>query len=848
MGLYRMESSSVSALLFSLLLISCFPLTDAQYIQYPSNANLSSSWTNKIGEVISTNSSEYAVPQPILLRETTGSGFICGFYCYIGSDACFFGVLIFQNMDLPELVWSANRNNPLRINATSTLELTEGGDLTLEDADGTLIWSTNTSGKSIAGLNLTEAGNLVLFDQNNNTVWQSFDYPTDCLVPSQKLVSGKELTASVSSSNWSEGLPSLLVTNEGMVAYVDSSPPQFYYNKTVRGMKNNTEPSYIQFRNESLALFIPTAAPNDTDSVISIPAALSSQFMKLDPDGHLRVYEWRESEWKEVADLLKTNEGNCEYPLSCGKYGICSDDQCSCPGDSSNAAKYFRPVDDRLLNLGCSEIISISCSSSQYYSLMELDNYRYSTFREDTVYTDMENCKQACLKNCSCKGARFLYDWNSSNGNCYLLSEVFSLIRNYGKYEETYVNSTVLLKVVDSPIENNTEQVGSKAGKKTGHVPIIIGSSLGAFFGVLILIVTCLFLFRKKNNTMEVEEDYLDQVSGMPTRFSYEDLKAATENFSRKLGEGGFGSVYEGTLGNGVKVAVKLLEGLAQVKKSFLAEVETIGSIHHVNLVKLIGFCAEKSHRLLVYEYMCNGSLDRWIFHKNQDLALGWQSRRKIILDIAKGLSYLHEECTKKIFHLDIKPQNILLDEHFNAKVSDFGLSKLIDRDQSQVVTTMRGTPGYLAPEWLSAVITEKVDVYSFGVVVLEILCGRKNIDRSQPEEDMHLLSIFKRKAQEEQLLDMVDKHRTEEMQLHGTEVVKMMRVGAWCLQSDFAKRPYMSMVVKALEGLVDVDENLDYSFSPLPLPGSLTVVGPKEGVASSSTTPLLASVLSGPR
>ena len=276
MGLYRMESSSVSALLFSLLLISCFPLTDAQYIQYPSNANLSSSWTNKIGEVISTNSSEYAVPQPILLRETTGSGFICGFYCYIGSDACFFGVLIFQNMDLPELVWSANRNNPFRINATSTLELTEGGDLTLEDADGTLIWSTNTSGKSIPGLNLTEAGNLVFFDKNNNTVWQSFDYPTDCLVPSQKLVSGKELTASVSSSNWSEGLPSLLVTNEGMVAYVDSSPPQFYYNKPVRGMKNNTEPSYIQFRNESLALFILTAEPNDPDSVIFIPAALSS--------------------------------------------------------------------------------------------------------------------------------------------------------------------------------------------------------------------------------------------------------------------------------------------------------------------------------------------------------------------------------------------------------------------------------------------------------------------------------------------------------------------------------------------------------------------------------------------
>ena len=844
MGLYWMQSS-VSAILFSFLMISPFPLTHAQYIQYPSSANLSSSWTNSIGKVISTNSSEPAVSQPILLRQSNSSGFICGFHCFIASDACFFGVLIFQNIDVAELVWSANRKNPFRINASSTLELTEGGDLTLEDADGNLIWSTNTSGKSVAGLNLTEEGNLVLFDINNATVWQSFDYPTDCLLLGQKLVSGKELRASVSASNWSEGMSSLLVTDKGMVAYVESSPPQFYYNNTIRGKKNNTEPSYIQFRSGRLALYVLTADPNNPDSVISIPEALTSPFLKLDPDGHLRVYEWKDPEWKEVADLLNADEGNCEYPLSCGRYGICSEDQCSCP--SSNETRYFRAVDDRLPNLGCSEITPISCSSSQYYSLMELDNFRYSTFGEDRMSTDMENCKQACLKNCSCKGARFLYA-NSSYGDCYLLSEVFSLIRNYGNYEQQYLNSTVLLKVVDSPIENKTEQTGSRAGKKRGQVPIIIGSSLGSFFVVLILTITCLFLLRKQNSTMEVEEDYLDQASGMPTRFSYEDLNAATDNFSRKLGEGGFGSVYEGTLSDGVKVAVKQLEGLSQVKKSFLAEVETIGSIHHVNLVRLIGFCAEKSHRLLVYEYMCNGSLDKWIFQKNQDLALGWQCRKTIILDIAKGLSYLHEECRKKILHLDIKPQNILLDEHFNAKVADFGLSKLIDRDQSQVVTTMRGTPGYLAPEWLSAVITEKVDVYSFGVVVLEILCGRKNIDRSRPEEDMHLLSIFKRKAQEEQLLDMVDKYSTEEMQLQGKEVVRMMRVAAWCLQSDFAKRPSMSMVVKAMEGLIDVDENLDYSFSSLPIPAALPVIGTMEGFASPSSTPLLASILSGPR
>ena len=136
----------------------------------------------------------------------------------------------------------------------------------------------------------------------------------------------------------------------------------------------------------------------------------------------------------------------------------------------------------------------------------------------------------------------------------------------------------------------------------------------------------------------------------MPTRFSYHELKASTKNFSCKLGEGGFGLVFEGILSNGMKVAVKRLEGFGQVKKSFLAEVETIGNIHHVNLVRLIGFCAEKSHRLLVYEYMCHGSLDKWIFHRNKDLTLGWQSRKKITLDIAKGLAISTKNAGRRYF------------------------------------------------------------------------------------------------------------------------------------------------------------------------------------------------------
>ncbi|KAK3446192.1 hypothetical protein EUGRSUZ_A01935 [Eucalyptus grandis] len=274
---------------------------------------------------------------------------------------------------------------------------------------------------------------------------------------------------------------------------------------------------------------------------------------------------------------------------------------------------------------------------------------------------------------------------------------------------------------------NHSSNTPISSRKRRGRTVLILGTTVGAVFVVLVSIFGIYILSKVRRN--DVEDDDLDLPRLQITRFPYEDLKAMAGDFNIKLEEGGFGSMFLGTLPSGVRIAVKHLDGFGQMKKSFLAEVETIDTIHHVNLVRLLGFCAEKSHRLLVYEYMCN-------------------VRRKIILDIAKGLAYLHGECHKKIIHLDIKPQNILLDEHFNAKLADFWLSKLINKDQSHVMMSMRGTPGYLAPEWLSYVITEKVDVYSFGIVMLEVLCGRKNVDRSLPSDEVHMLTLFKCKAE----------------------------------------------------------------------------------------------------
>ncbi|PNT69837.1 hypothetical protein BRADI_2g01228v3, partial [Brachypodium distachyon] len=207
--------------------------------------------------------------------------------------------------------------------------------------------------------------------------------------------------------------------------------------------------------------------------------------------------------------------------------------------------------------------------------------------------------------------------------------------------------------------------------------------------GFLLLTMLSITIFyicqRRTQREQEMEEEFGD-LQGMPMRFTFQQLKVATEKFKDKLGEGGFGSVFKGQFGEET-IAVKRLDLAGQGKREFSAEVQTIGSIHHINLVRLIGFCAEKSHRLLVYEYMPKGSLDRWIYCRDDDNAppLDWNMRYKIITHIAKVLSYLHEDCTKRIAHLDVKPQNILLDDNFNAKLSDFGLCKLIDRDMSQV-------------------------------------------------------------------------------------------------------------------------------------------------------------------
>ncbi|KAI3696113.1 hypothetical protein L1987_79122 [Smallanthus sonchifolius] len=792
------------------LILNCYSATSQPPFDYPT-ANLSTTWTNNDSLPRSVNFTDGSRVRAILLRGSFGPKFACGFYCNGTCTSYLFAVFIVQTnsgggivqptIGFPQVVWSANRDHPVSYGAI--LSLTATGELVLQDADGSMAWTTNTTGGSVAGLNLTDDGNLVLFDVNSSVVWQSFDYPTDCLVLGQRLFQGQQLIPSVSSTNWTaqKDLFSLQVTDEGLFAYVRSNPPQVYYSNLMYRNKANTGRRYIRFLNGSLSLFTLSVEPSDPFDLIRIPKASSAQYMKLVPDGHLKVFEWQ------------------------GRDGLCSgNQQCSCP-----RIDYFRAVNDRQPNLGCSAVTPLTCNATQDQTFIALENVMYFSINADMERVDIETCKQACANNCSCKAALFQYGSDSSDGSCFLPFELFTIMNV--DPDVVHRNSSAFIKV---------QNVRSPPSTSQATLGVILTSTIGSVLFLLGVIGFLVYIIRKQRRDAQMEEESIGEVPGMPTRFSYEELKTATENFNRKLGEGGFGAVFEGTLEDSSKIAVKCLEGLGQVNKSFLAEVQSIGSIHHVYLVRLRGFGAWKSQRFLVYEFMSNGSLDRWIYHGKREHILEWECRKKIILDVAKGLAYLHDDCRQKIIHLDIKPQNILLDSDFNAKVSDFGLSKLIDRNQTQVMTTMRGTPGYLAPEWLRSVITEKVDVYSFGIVLLEMLCGRKNFDRSQPEESWHLLGVLKKCWEQETLLDMVDKY-SEDMQTHGSEVMEMMKLASWCLQYDYMRRPSMLIAVKVLEGVMKVESRLDYNFTDS-RQQNITVEYDQD------MTPLMASVLSGPR
>uniref|UniRef100_A0A1D1Y8X3 non-specific serine/threonine protein kinase n=1 Tax=Anthurium amnicola TaxID=1678845 RepID=A0A1D1Y8X3_9ARAE len=285
--------------------------------------------------------------------------------------------------------------------------------------------------------------------------------------------------------------------------------------------------------------------------------------------------------------------------------------------------------------------------------------------------------------------------------------------------------------------------------------------------------------------------------------YTLRELEAATGGFTDEnvIGEGGYGIVYHGVLEDNTQVAVKnLLNNRGQAERDFKVEVEAIGRIRHKNLVRLLGYCAEGAHRMLVYEYVDNGNLEQWLHGDvGPSSPLTWEIRMNIILGTAKGLMYLHEGLEPKVVHRDVKSSNILLDSLWNSKVSDFGLAKLLGSERSYVTTRVMGTFGYVAPEYASTgMLNEKSDVYSFGILIMEIISGRNPVDYSRPPGEVNLvewLKVMVSNRNSEGVLDpkMIEKPSSRALK-------RALLVALRCVDPDSQKRPKMGHVIHMLE------------------------------------------------
>ncbi|XP_059445587.1 rust resistance kinase Lr10-like [Corylus avellana] len=307
----------------------------------------------------------------------------------------------------------------------------------------------------------------------------------------------------------------------------------------------------------------------------------------------------------------------------------------------------------------------------------------------------------------------------------------------------------------------------------------------------------------EQQNQAKIKTFLEDYKNFKPMRFSYADIKRITNKFVEKLGEGAYGTVFKGKLSNKVHVAVKMIMNTSKENgEEFINEVGTMGRIHHVNVVRLVGFCADGFRRALVYEFLPNYSLEKFISSVDtKNRFLGWDKLQDIAIGIAKGIDYLHQGCDQQILHFDIKPHNVLLDENFNPKISDFGLAKLCSKDQSAVsMTTARGTLGYIAPEVFSrnfGNVSYKSDIYSFGILLLEVVGGRKNVDITAENTSQVYFPewIYNFLEQKEDLRVFIEDDEDAEI------AKKLAIIGLWCIQWHPVDRPSMKVIIQMLEG-----------------------------------------------
>ncbi|XP_056860351.1 G-type lectin S-receptor-like serine/threonine-protein kinase SD2-5 [Raphanus sativus] len=739
-----------------------------------------------------------------ILLESINKDFGFGFVTTPASVTLF--TLSVVHRSSSKLIWSANRASPVA--NSDNLQFQDNGTVVLRSEErGSDVWRLDNSGKNASRIELRDSGNLVVVSGDGTSIWESFDHPTDTLITSQVFKEGMKLTSNASS--WSNMTYTLEIKSGDMVLSVNSLTPQVYWSmRSENGRIIEKDGGVVtsssilgnswRFFGEKQALlwrFLITDNIDDNGTWIAV----------LGSNGVISFTSLG-SGVSAADSSIKIPNDQCATPETCDPYYVCTGSKvCGCLSGLSSVRPNCKTGTDtspckKTENNAALSVKLVNAGERVDYSALEFA----SPFSKNTI---LDNCKDFCSNNCSCLGLFF----QNSSGNCFLFDWIGSF-KTSGRDGSGFVS---YIKVATNDLGG--ESNGDGNGKHFPYIVIVI--VLPAVFIIGVLIFVAFWIRRRTKSRLLASQEttthsFVNILPCTSIQFSYKDLQLATRNFTEKLGQGGFGSVFKGTLPDGSHIAVKQLEGIGQGKKEFKAEVSTIGSIHHQNSVHLTGFCEEGTHRLLVYEYLAKGSLERWIFRRRDGdgdgdiLLLDWDTRFKIAVGTAKGLAYLQEDCEARIIHCDIKPQNILLDDDFNAKVSDFGLAKLMTREQSHVFTTLRGTRGYMAPEWITTyAISEKSDVYSYRMVLVEIIRRRKN--QESPLASSNFPAYAFERMREGLLIEDVDWDMEEEEEgvdvMNDERVQRAMKTAFWCIQEDMHLRPSMNKVVQMLEGVFPV-------------------------------------------
>ncbi|KAI9093213.1 hypothetical protein K1719_027227 [Acacia pycnantha] len=742
-----------------------------------------------------------------------GGTFKLGFFRPGNSKKHYLGIW-YQNIPVQTVVWVANRINPINDSSAASLTLDNTGRLVLIQND-TVLWNS-TLQKQVQNpvAELLDSGNLVVRDegeanQEEAYLWQSFDYPSDKVLAGMKLGCdlrnglNRRITAWKSPEDPSPGDFSFaLELNKYPEFYMKKGDKKYYRTGPWNGLHPSGEP---EIKPNSLFYFNFVSNKDEVYYMYQLrnPSVITRAVMNQTDYKRYR-YVWGEADksWKLL--IGKPSDYCDDYGLfgPNGKCVITESPVCQC-------LKGFTPMSPQNWNSGewsdgCVRNKPLNCSEKHIDGFIKLEGLKVpdttQTWLDESM--NLKQCREKCLDDCSCL-AYTNSDIRGAGSGCVLWFGDLIDIRGFpGGGQDLYV------RLVASELELKYE---GGSGRK---LIIIVATSVSVTAISGLLLVACCFYIHKFNrNKNEESKHVLDENSegqeddlDLPL-FDMSTIVIATDNFSvnKKVGEGGFGPVYKGII-NGQEIAVKKLSrSSVQGTFEFKNEVKLIAKLQHRNLVKLLGCCIHGQEKMLVYEFMPNGSLDSFIFDNNKSKVLNWSQRFQIMCGIARGLLYLHQDSRLRIIHRDLKISNVLLDNKLNPKISDFGMARIFGTDQIEGNTNrIVGTYDYMAPEYASdGQYSEKSDVFSFGILLLEIIAGKRN-RFYHADHTYNLISIAWKLWKEGKGLELIDKNIENDASIT-SEVLRCIHISLLCVQQHPEDRPTMSSVVLMLGSEIEL-------------------------------------------